>query len=196
MLQTTASREELAAETSTTLGLTGAWVKALRSSSPWPVPQSSGLHNRGTASQSPGRQPGKQQGEHLHSPSAAYSTKLFKPHSILPHLSVLPIQTVQLRSRSYSNTHGIRQALQTLTLRQTPVFRDTQGALHPQLLRHCLYGLTSPSTFTCHMYARSLSQVPVTALNSFACTVQRTGMRTWASLPPAFGHIHLRYPEH
>lgn len=28
----------------TTAGLTGVWVKAPRSSSPWPVPQSSGLH--------------------------------------------------------------------------------------------------------------------------------------------------------
>lgn len=66
--------------------------------------------NRGAASQSPGQQPGQQQGKHLHSPSPAYSTKLFKSQHLASFVSTAHSDhcTVWLRSRSYGNTHGVK----------------------------------------------------------------------------------------
>lgn len=170
----------------TTAGLT-VWVTAPRSSSVQPVPQSSGPHP--TEVQQAKVQVSSQVNNRASTLTALHlpTVQSYLSHSILPHLSVLPIQTtaVWLRLRSYSNTHGVKASSPN---------PHTQGALQHQLLRHCPYGVTSPSSFTCH--TRSLPQVPVAAQNSSACTVHRTGMRTQAPLPPAFGHRHLRYPEH
>lgn len=195
MLQTTASREELAGETHNS-GTDRVWITAPRSSSARPVPQSLGPHP--TDEQQAKVQVSSQVNNRASTFTALHlpTVQSYLSHSILPHLSVLSIQTtaVWLRSRSYSNTHGVKASSPNPHSKTDLGLRDTQGALQHLLLRHCPYGVTSPSTFTCH--TRSLPQVPVAAQNSSACTVHRTGMRTQAPLPPAFGHSHLRYPEH
>lgn len=165
MPQTVASIEELTAETCTAVGLTGSLDRSTKVK--FTLACSTELRtalNRWAASQSPGQRPGKHQGEHLHSPSAAYSTKLFYPHSILPHMSVSALSdhcSVRLRSRSssYSNTRDKAGSPNPLSKRQRLLcskmhMRGSAPFSCSDIASMCA---TSLSTFTCHTYARSLS---------------------------------------
>lgn len=76
--QCIASIKELAAETCTTVGLTGSLDRSTKVK--FTLACSTELRatlGRCVASPGPGQWPGRHPGEHLHSPSAAYGTELF-----------------------------------------------------------------------------------------------------------------------